>query len=55
MAKCEYQIKVQKTPPSEQAGFKKLCMEARATALNGQAKLHLKSAFVGAFFGPDKG
>lgn len=27
LAKCEYQIKVQKTPPGEQAALKKLCME----------------------------
>lgn len=27
LAKCEYQIKVQKTPISEQPGLKRLCME----------------------------
>ena len=33
MAKCEYQIKVQKTPPGEQAGLKKLCMEGEGYRL----------------------
>lgn len=32
-AKCEYQIKVQKTPPSEQAALKKLCMEGEGYRL----------------------
>ena len=27
MAKCEYQVKLQKTPVGEQAGLKRLCME----------------------------
>ena len=33
MAKCEYQIKVEKTPPSEQAKLKKLCMEGEGYRL----------------------
>jgi len=33
MAKCDYQIKVQKTPPGEQAELKKLCMEGEGYRL----------------------
>jgi len=29
MAKCEYKIKAQKTPPGEQAELKNLCMEGQ--------------------------
>ena len=33
LAKCEYQIKVQKTAPGEQASLKKLCMEGEGYRL----------------------
>ena len=33
LAKCEYQIKVQKTPLDQQAGLKKLCMEGEGYRL----------------------
>ena len=33
LAKCDYQIKLQKTPPGEQAGLKKLCMEGEGFRL----------------------
>jgi hypothetical protein len=33
LAKCEYQVKVQKTPIPEQASLKKLCMEGEGYRL----------------------
>lgn len=33
LAKCNYQIKLQKTPPDEREGLKKLCMEGEGYRL----------------------